>query len=508
MPKSYIQFNSTNMDCNETCCSWGEGELMCFSDYNFTEKCNLTFTGPWELGVRWAFTFVITTLGFFGNLCILLILFRNRLLLRTPVNRFIMNMALADFVLSCLGPVQFTISDTHQFYILGEAWCHLEGYIQILVMLVSTLSLTVISYDRMIGIVRPFHKPPKIWQYNVIIILIWILSAALAVPFMLYRVYTIRIWKDLTETNCGENNSKMGLWWTFTLIILIWIPMGVMLISYTSILVVLKNSKWRQRLTEHPAILRIKKRVIRMMFIVVVGFIVCWVPFQGNRIFYILNTENGRLKDPTTEHIYDIFTTVSQYLLYVNPAFNPIVYGLMHHTFKRAFRITFSCFFNKKSPFVLTRGQGRQRYVWSMKSTTSGACGHNMEDNLKSKNRPKICRRSLATPSPIVSSSAMVETIGTERYNDPKSSSSFSGIEREMEVRGASTSQYGTDYTVHQENEGKSGLTLRSHVNESYVHDLPASRTSFIASTGALGHLITQVIEEETSSDVDSERIL
>lgn len=497
---------TVSMECNETCCSWGDGQVMCFSDYNFTDKCNLTHTDSWELGVRWAFTVVITVLGFFGNLSIIIILFRNRLLLRTPVNRFIMNMAFADFMLSCLGPVQFTISDTHQFYILGEVWCHWEGYIQILVMLVSTLSLTVISYDRMLGIVRPFHKQLKMWHYDVIIVLIWILSAAFALPFMFYRVYTVRIWKDLTETNCGEN-STMGIWWIFTPLVLIWIPMAAMVISYSSILVVLKCSKWRPRRTEHPAIIHLKKRVIRMMFVVVVGFIACWGPFQANRIFYFLNIKDGRFKDPTIGQTYDIFTTISQYLLYVNPAFNPIVYGLMHNTFRRAFRITFSCFFNKKSPFVLMRGQGHQRYVWSMKSTTSAAYGQNLEANLRnrSKLRHKMCPRSLATPSAIVSSSAMVAAIALDRRKLHESSSRN---ERETETRGATAATDVTDSKNAREDKRKTGQTLLSHVNESYVHDLPPSRMRYIASTGALGHLITQVIEEETSSDVDSERIL
>ena len=43
--------------------------------------------------------------------------------------------------------------------------------------------------------------------------------------------------------------------------------------------------------------------------------------------------------------------------------------------------------------------------------------------------------------------------------------------------------------------------------NEQYVRDLRPREIS-IVSTGALGQLITQVIEEETSSDVEGERIL
>ena len=45
-----------------------------------------------------------------------------------------------------------------------------------------------------------------------------------------------------------------------------------------------------------------------------------------------------------------------------------------------------------------------------------------------------------------------------------------------------------------------------SFVNEKYVRDLPQKIS--IVSKGALGHLITEVIEEETSSDAERERVL
>lgn len=46
-----------------------------------------------------------------------------------------------------------------------------------------------------------------------------------------------------------------------------------------------------------------------------------------------------------------------------------------------------------------------------------------------------------------------------------------------------------------------------SYVNERYVRDLPPRKMS-IVSKGALGHLVTEVIEEETSSDAERERVL
>lgn len=61
--------------------------------------------------------------------------------------------------------------------------------------------------------------------------------------------------------------------------------------------------------------------------------------------------------------------------------------------------------------------------------------------------------------------------------------------------------------TVQNETENWRPIGGRPLADERYVQDLKPREIS-IVSTGALGQLITQVIEEESSSDVEGERIL
>lgn len=68
------------------------------------------------------------------------------------------------------------------------------------------------------------------------------------------------------------------------------------------------------------------------------------------------------------------------------------------------------------------------------------------------------------------------------------------------------------EYTIEKgsaEDDSNEGLCSRRlpHVDEKYVQDLPPKKIS-IMSKGALGHLISEVIEEETSSDAERERVL
>lgn len=70
-------------------------------------------------------------------------------------------------------------------------------YHAVLVMLVSLASLTTISFDRMMGVVRPFHTHLKTWQSLAIIVVIWVSAAVLALPWGLYRVFTVGTLCDL-----------------------------------------------------------------------------------------------------------------------------------------------------------------------------------------------------------------------------------------------------------------------------------------------------------------------
>ncbi|XP_063885809.1 substance-K receptor-like isoform X2 [Scylla paramamosain] len=498
-----------SISCNLTCCKYSDDDddIICFSDLNFTEYKNLTIWAPWELAVRWTFASLIMLVAVLGNLTIIIILAKNRLLLRTSVNHFILNMSVADLILALTGPIPFTVRDTSMFWPLGEAWCYLEGYIQMLVMLVSLESLATISCDRMMGVVRPFHTHLKTWQSLAIIIIIWVSSAVLAVPWGLYRVYTIHIWKDRTETNCGEKET-LYMWW-MALVGLAWLSLAIMLVSYFTILAYFRHPSFKNfSKREHPVMTHLKKRVVKMMFLVVVTFVVCWLPIQLLNIFHtnFLN-DFGSLKDDTSKRNYAALMTVSQYMIYVNPAVNPVIYGLLHQNFRRAFRLTFPCIFTRKSTLVLTRGQGVTRYMWSVKSTGSqpsvtGQRRHCGERQVQPERNP-------ATPSRRLS--------GSETLNDEAQRNSHVSSEGERKRRkkccilkpgrlARQKSKKKDRWSPENDNDERCCSAGSSYANEKYVRDLPQKIS--IVSKGALGHLITEVIEEETSSDAERERVL
>lgn len=80
-----------------------------------------------------------------------------------------------------------------------------------------------------------------------------------------------------------------------------------------------------------------KKKVIRMLFVLVAEFFVCWTPL------YVMNT--WYLFDPETmyNHIGPFGVVLIQLLAYVSSCCNPITYCFMNRKFRQAFIKVFQC---------------------------------------------------------------------------------------------------------------------------------------------------------------------
>lgn len=106
------------------------------------------------------------------------------------------------------------ISCTHCILYWFTRALHLCFSTSVLVMMVSVTSLATISFDRMIGVIWPFHTHLKIWQSVTIIVVIWIVSTILAVPFAIYRIYTVGllsgapVWRKLQGMNGTCKSGK------------------------------------------------------------------------------------------------------------------------------------------------------------------------------------------------------------------------------------------------------------------------------------------------------------
>ncbi|CAF4764174.1 unnamed protein product [Pieris macdunnoughi] len=81
-----------------------------------------------------------------------------------------------------------------------------------------------------------------------------------------------------------------------------------------------------------------RKNIIRMLAAVVIAFFVCWAPFHLQRLFFIYGSSAAQ------------YHTVNEYLFlvagvfyYISATVNPILYNIMSHRYRIAFKETLCC---------------------------------------------------------------------------------------------------------------------------------------------------------------------
>lgn len=89
--------------------------------------------------------------------------------------------------------------------------------------------------------------------------------------------------------------------------------------------------------------------------VVVVAFFVCWAPFQAQRLVAIYGDADHEDYSSTSiidANMYQALNYVSGILYYLSATINPLLYNLMSHKYRTAFKVSrnHNIHFNKYNP--------------------------------------------------------------------------------------------------------------------------------------------------------------
>ncbi|XP_064634728.1 trissin receptor-like isoform X2 [Lineus longissimus] len=322
---------------------------------------NTNYTGnpepvpTWEIYVKCIFYALILGTAFFGNLSVLVIVTMNRNM-RSTTNIFIANLAIGDmFIAVCPMWVKLVESITMRWP-FGEFICKLWPFLQVTSMCGSVFTLTAIACDRFFAVVFPLKSRATKRNVFVIIAVIWVLSLAIGIPEAFAYNMVDRQWNDYHEIFCYEswvyfscNMSKRTLYpkiyWTFVCAVTNWLPMIIMTAVYISIAIIMYR---RNRIVPNSNSYgnvqqRSMRKVLRMLFIVLMAFIVCWVPFQINVVY-------AHYRPSYQTQLPSWFRPVqfgSILLTHLNSALNPVIYAGLNESFRKGFVYVFVCWKRK-----------------------------------------------------------------------------------------------------------------------------------------------------------------
>ncbi|XP_058117188.1 neuropeptide Y receptor type 2-like [Anopheles ziemanni] len=288
-----------------------------------------------ELIVKLCVFVPVIVFGLLGNGILLEVIFSNRTL-RTPSHLLIANLVITDFLTLLVCPVFFLTHDFFQNYLLGPIGCKLEGLIEGGLLVTSVLGMCVISYDRLSAVVLSAGTRLKGRGTVAAIGFCWIVGFVMAMPLLLYRHFKVRHWMNLVEMYCYEDRSVLATYWEFLLVMLVWFPLGVMLIAYTLIIVKLDRYERNALRRQHPMVVRYKSRVAKTLYIVLLAFIVVRVPFTI-MVFVYYSIESIEYYQFSESFIF-IWWLAKVAFIFLNAAINPLIYGLTNKTFKKALR--------------------------------------------------------------------------------------------------------------------------------------------------------------------------
>ncbi|XP_022320712.1 cholecystokinin receptor-like [Crassostrea virginica] len=370
----------------------GNQSLSTLADFvndSISPRHNRTMRGYSEFDedgyIRISLYSLIFVLSVVGNGLVILTLVQNHRM-RTVTNVFLLNLSVSDLLLAVLCMPFTIIPQLMRKFIFGEIMCVTIRYFQAVSVGVSCFTLVTISSERYFAIVEPLRS--RRWQTRShsykCIMGIWLLAFILMIPIAASQeVIQIR---NSDRYSCREIWSRalrdVEILYSVSLcVILFVIPMFVMMLAYGRIAYRLwadinqqvndttEETQYRKKgdgtgsqstplrgtsqkngggdhVSLRPSNLHhsvsSRRRVIRMLFVIVLEYFVCWTPLYVCSTWKIIHYQSIH------ERVSNLAWSMMLLLAYVSSFVHPVTYCFMNKNFRKGFVSVFKCFLQKR----------------------------------------------------------------------------------------------------------------------------------------------------------------
>uniref|UniRef100_A0A8D0EAW2 Uracil nucleotide/cysteinyl leukotriene receptor n=1 Tax=Salvator merianae TaxID=96440 RepID=A0A8D0EAW2_SALMN len=264
-------------------------------------------------------------LAFAGNALALWLFVRDQKS-DSPANIFLMHLAVADLSFVLVLPTRLVYHFSGNHWPFGEIPCRLTGFLFYLNMYASIYFLMCISVDRFLAIVHPVKslKLRRALYAHLACAFLWVIVAVAMAP-LLVSVQTAEM---NNTTIClqlyREKASRHAL---LSLAVAFTLPFFTTVTCY---LLIIRSLKTGNRIETH-----LKEKAIKMIIMVLMIFLVCFVPYHVNRYIYILNYD-GAKTSCEMQRILALGNRITSCLTSLNGALDPIMYFFVAEKFREA----------------------------------------------------------------------------------------------------------------------------------------------------------------------------
>ncbi|XP_040829696.1 somatostatin receptor type 5 [Ochotona curzoniae] len=270
---------------------------------------------------------LVCAVGLGGNTLVIYVVLRHAKMV-TVTNVYILNLAVAD-VLLVLGLPFLATQNAISYWPFGPVLCRLVMTLDGVNQFTSVFCLTVMSMDRYLAVVHPLRaarwRRPRVAKLASAAI--WALAVLMSLPLLAFAE---------VQEGWGTCNvswpEPVRLWGavfiTYTSVLGFFGPLLVISLCYLLIVVRVKAAGVRAGC---PRRRRSERRVTRMVVVVVLVFVGCWLPFF---LLNIVNLAFPLPEEPASAGLYVCVVVLS----YANSCANPVLYGFLSDNFRRSFR--------------------------------------------------------------------------------------------------------------------------------------------------------------------------
>ncbi|XP_018791449.1 PREDICTED: neuropeptide SIFamide receptor-like isoform X2 [Bactrocera latifrons] len=284
---------------------------------------------------------IIFVAGVLGNLITCIVISRNKFM-HTATNFYLFNLAVSDLMLLLSGAPQDVYSYWYpNAFPFGDAICILGSVLAETATNATVLTITAFTVERYIAICHPFrqHTMSKLSRAIKFIFAIWVAALLLALP----QAMQFSVVSEQGGTSCTIGNHFVEHVFAVSGFIFFGGPMTAICVLYVLIGIKLKRSRLlqavpRRSLDVHRGI-SAQSRVIRMLIAVAVAFFLCWAPFHAQRLMAVYGS-SANIDSQLFKDVFEAVDLTSGVLYYLSTCINPLLYNIMSHKFRDAFKVT------------------------------------------------------------------------------------------------------------------------------------------------------------------------
>ena len=272
---------------------------------------------------------IVLCTGLFGNIltCAVIVIRQS---MRRSIHFYTFNLAICDlFILLFYVPTQMVWMKEQLVWTMGLTMCKIVNVVLPVALVSSVGTLLAITIDRARAMIQPFKWRVESKRNSKIIIpAIWITAFIFNIPLFVFPKLEYDYFSSAPVLVCSEGwpNPNIGkIYWVGMFVLVYAIPLLAIIVAHILMIIALmrdKRSMHRQQ----------NKRMLQRITPLVIVFLIC-TGFQ--HIYYLLMMFSNITFSANTSAL--MFST-SNFVVSLQAALNPIIYGTLRQDFNRAFR--------------------------------------------------------------------------------------------------------------------------------------------------------------------------